>query len=321
MSADPALRVIDSHTGGEPTRVVVSGGPDLGEGSLAERGRRLAGEFDWFRSSLVNEPRGNEAMVGALLCEPDEPDCAAAVIYFNNVGVLQGCVHGTIGVAVTLARMGRIWLGPHRIQTLSGVMTVNLQEHGRVTVTNVRSYRHLKDVEVEVPEWGTVRGDVAWGGNWFFLIDGQGPELRYDHIPALRDFGGKVRKALGDAGVTGPKGEEVDHIEVFGPPSDRTTADSRNFVLCPGLEYDRSPCGTGLSAKLACLSADDQLQDGEQWRQASILNTIFEGSVEAQNDGSVLPTITGTAFVTAEAELVIDPDDALRHGIAKGSVQ
>jgi 4-hydroxyproline epimerase len=273
MSKERRLRVIDSHTGGEPTRVVVEGGPDLGGGTVAELRERLAKDFDWVRSACVNEPRGHDALVGALLCEPSEPDCAAGVIFFNNVGVLHGCGHGTIGVAVTLARMGRISYGQHRIETSTGVVTVDLQEHGQVTVSNVRSYRHAKDVEVTVPEWGEVRGDVAWGGNWFFLIDGQGPEIELANVEALTSFTWAVREALVREGINGADGMEIDHIEVFGPPTDRATADSRNFVLCPGKEYDRSPCGTGTSAKLACLYADGKLKEDEEWTQAGILNS------------------------------------------------
>ena len=312
MSGVQNLRVIDSHTAGEPTRVVVEGGPDLGEGSVAEKRERLAAQHDWLRSACVNEPRGYDAMVGALLCEPSEPGCVAGVIFFNNVGMLQGCVHGTIGVAVTLAYMGRILPGVHRIETPVGVVEVNLHKHGRVSVANVASYRHARQVMVDVPGWGTVSGDVAWGGNWFFLIKDQGPGVSAGNIAELTDFTWEVRKALARDGITGRDGGEIDHIEVFGPPADPVLADSRNFVLCPGREYDRSPCGTGTSAKLACLHADGELPPGQTWRQASILNTVFEGTVERLDDGSVIPRISGSAWVNSEATLILDPQDPFR---------
>ena len=254
-------------------------------------------------------------MVGAILCEPREPDCAAGVIFCNNVGYLHGCVHGTIGVAVTLARLGRIWPGRHRLETTVGVVEVELHEQGRVTVTNVPSYRHAHRVEVDVPRWGLVTGDVAWGGNWFFLVDRQGPEVCYSNIEALTDFAWAVRQQLEHDGVTGRDGGEIDHIELFGPPADPAAADSRNFVLCPGREYDRSPCGTGTSAKLACLHADGVLVPGQTWRQASILDTVFEGSVEPGGDGVVIPTVSGSAWVNGECELILDPADPLRHGV------
>lgn len=319
MSGVQNLRVIDSHTAGEPTRVVVEGGPDLGEGSVAEKRERLAAQHDWLRSACVNEPRGYDAMVGALLCEPSEPGCVAGVIFFNNVGMLQGCVHGTIGVAVTLAYMGRILPGVHRIETPVGVVEVNLHKHGRVSVANVASYRHARQVMVDVPGWGTVSGDVAWGGNWFFLIKDQGPGVSAGNIAELTDFTWEVRKALARDGITGRDGGEIDHIEVFGPPADPVLADSRNFVLCPGREYDRSPCGTGTSAKLACLHADGELQPGQTWRQASILNTVFEGTVERLDDGSVIPRISGSAWVNSEATLILDPQDPFRFGVGTAS--
>ena len=319
MSGVQNLRVIDSHTAGEPTRVVVEGGPDLGEGSVAEKRERLAAQHDWLRSACVNVPRGYDAMVGALLCEPSEPGCVAGVIFFNNVGMLQGCVHGTIGVAVTLAYMGRILPGVHRIETPVGVVEVNLHKHGRVSVANVASYRHARQVMVDVPGWGTVSGDVAWGGNWFFLIKDQGPGVSAGNIAELTDFTWEVRKALARDGITGRDGGEIDHIEVFGPPADPVLADSRNFVLCPGREYDRSPCGTGTSAKLACLHADGELPPGQTWRQASILNTVFEGTVERLDDGSVIPRISGSAWVNSEATLILDPQDPFRFGVGTAS--
>ena len=315
MRNEVRLRVVDSHTGGEPTRVLVSGGPDLGGGSVAAQKERFEKEFDWVRSACVNEPRGHEAMVGAMLCEPNEANCAAGVIFFNNVGCLHGCVHGTIGVTVTLAHLGRIWPGQHRIETPVGVVTVDLQDHGRVTVANVPSYRLAKGLVVEVPGWGMVKGDVAWGGNWFFLIENQGPEVAIGQLEELTDFTRAVRRELERAGVTGADGALIDHVEVFGPPADPEVADSRNFVLCPGKAFDRSPCGTGVSAKLACLHADGKLAAGEVWRQASILDTVFEGSVEPQDDGRVIPRVTGSAHVNGEAELILDPDDPFRYGI------
>lgn len=318
MRGEVRLRVVDSHTGGEPTRVVVSGGPDLGGGSLMEQRGRLEEEFDWLRSACVTEPRGHDAMVGALLCRPTEPDCAAAVVFFNNVGYLPSCVHGTIGVAVILAHLGRIWPGQHRIETPVGVVTVDVLDHGRVTVGNVPSYRHATNVAVEVPGWGEVTGDVAWGGNWFFLIEHQGPEVRIGNLEALTEFSWAVRRELERDGVTGADGEVIDHIEVFGPPGDPAVADGRNFVLCPGKQYDRSPCGTGTSAKLACMYADGKLAAGEVWRQASILDTVFEGTVEPQADGRVIPRVTGSAHVNGEAELILSPDDPFRYGIPGG---
>jgi 4-hydroxyproline epimerase len=312
---NPSLRIIDSHTGGEPTRVVISGAPDLGAGTMAEKAEILRRDHDWLRASVCNEPRGHEAMVGALLCEAQAPDCLCGVIFFNNVSNLGMCIHGTIGVMTTLAHMGRITAGAHRLDTPVGVVTATLHEDGRVEVENVPSRRTSTAVAVEVPGWGTVTGDVAWGGNWFFLIDRQGPEVRPENIAALTDFTWAVRQALETAGVVGEDGGCVDHIESFGPPTDNSTSDSRNFVLCPGKAYDRSPCGTGTSAKLACLHADGKLRAGEVWRQAGIVGSVFEGSFTVLTDGAILPRVSGRAWVNGESVYHFDPQDPFRHGI------
>jgi len=307
------VRVIDSHTGGEPTRLVVSGGPDLGTGSLAGRVERFRNKHDDFRSAVVNEPRGSDVMVGALLCDPLDSASAAGVIFFNNVGYLGMCGHGTIGLVATLAYMKRIGPGAHKIETPVGTVTAILHESGEVTVNNVASYRSAADVSVDVPGYGKVRGDVAWGGNWFFLLRNHAMELTLRNVDELTAFTWAIRQALRDHGIAGADGEEIDHIELYGP-SQLPGVDSRNFVLCPGKAYDRSPCGTGTSAKLACLYADGKIREGQTWKQESIVGSVFEGSVKVQ-DGKVHPSIKGAAFVNAEAELVLDPRDPLCMGI------
>ncbi len=309
------VQVIDSHTGGEPTRVVVSGGPDLGRGSLAERRERFRAHFDPFRSAVVNEPRGSDVVVGALLCEPAEPGCAAGVVFFNNVGVLNMCGHGTIGLAVTLAHLGRVGKGTHRLDTPVGVVAFDYDGGSRVTVENVPSYRHAPGVSVAVEGAGKVTGDVAWGGNWFFLVADHGQELDLANVERLTDFTWRIRRALERDGVTGAAGGHIDHIELFGPPRDPANH-SRNFVLCPGGAYDRSPCGTGTSAKLACLFADGKLREGDVWRQESIVGSVFEGTCRSDNNG-IIPRVTGTAFVNAEATLLLDENDPFCWGIRR----
>ena len=307
------VRVVDSHTGGEPTRLVVSGGPDLGTGSLADRLERFRSKHDDFRSAVVNEPRGSDVVVGALLCDPLDSASAAGVIFFNNVGYLGMCGHGTIGLVATLAYMKRIGPGEHKIETPVGTVSAILHEGGEVTVNNVASYRSAADVAVDVPGYGKVRGDVAWGGNWFFLVRQHAMELTLRNIDALTNFTWAIRQALRDNGIAGADGKEIDHVELYGP-SQLPGVDSRNFVLCPGKAYDRSPCGTGTSAKLACLYADGKIRQGQTWKQESIVGSVFEGSVKVR-DGKVYPSIKGSAFVNAEAELVLDPRDPLCMGI------
>jgi 4-hydroxyproline epimerase len=305
------LQVIDSHTGGEPTRAVIEGFPDLGGGPLAERLERFKNEFDHYRSAIVNEPRGSDVIVGALLCEPVDAGCAAGVIFFNNVGYLGMCGHGTIGVVVTLAYLGKIAPGDHRLETPVGTVGVHLHESGAVTIKNVPSYRLAKDVRVELPG-GAVFGDVAWGGNWFFLVKEHGLRLELDNLEQLTDFTWQIRQALPAQGVTGADGAEIDHIELFAPSPNGM--DSRNFVLCPGKAYDRSPCGTGTSAKLAGLYADGLLRPGQHWRQESIVGSVFAGEVEIV-DGQIIPVITGTAHICAESALILDENDLFCWGI------
>jgi 4-hydroxyproline epimerase len=309
----PRISVIDSHTGGEPTRVVVDGGPDLGHGSMAERLAQFRAHFDDFRRAVVNEPRGSDVLVGALLCEPADPGSAAGVLFFNNVGYLGMCGHGTIGVAVTLAHLGRIQPGMHRLETPVGVVEFVYGGGNTVTVENVPSYRHRASVQVLVEGVGLVTGDVAWGGNWFFLVSEHGQELVLENVERLTDFTWRIRQALEKNGITGAGGQEIDHIELFGPPRD-PTAHSRNFVLCPGKAYDRSPCGTGTSAKLACLFADGKLKEGQVWRQESIVGSVFEGTVRVAGE-QIIPRITGSAYVQSEATLILDPNDPFRTGI------
>src|SRR5260370_23410475 len=303
------VHVVDSHTGGEPTRSIVSGGPVLSSDSIALRSEEFEAKYDFLRRALVNEPRGSEVVVGALLCEPVNPGSAAGAIFFNNVGYLGMCVHGTIGLVATLSYLGRIGGGEHKIDTRVGTVSATLLETGEIFVANVPSQRTAKCVAIHVPGYGTVRGDVAWGGNWFFLVNEHSFDLLIDNIEELTQFTWAVRQALERKGIKATDGQEIDHIELFSP-SQIPGVNSKNFVLCPGKAYDRSPCGTGTSAKLACLYADGKLREGQVWKQESIVGSMFEGTV-AVRDGKLYPSIKGSAFVKAESDLVLDPRDPL----------
>ncbi len=305
------IQIIDSHTGGEPTRIVISGGPDLGRGTVAEQLKVFCEQHDRFRSAVVNEPRGSDVLVGAMLVEPADKSCVTGVIFFNNVGPLQMCGHGTIGLVVTLAHLGRIRPGEHRIETCVGVVTATLHDDGSVSVSNVPSYRKVKGAAVDVAGAGRIRGDVAWGGNWFFLVEEHGEELALKNVERLTDLSWRIRQAVNAQGFP-----EVDHVELFGPPQTKG-GHSRNFVLCPGKAYDRSPCGTGTSAKLACLAADGKLAEGHAWVQESIIGSAFTGRFKWVNreKGEVVPIITGTAFVNAEATLLLEDKDPFCWGI------
>ena len=307
------ISVIDTHTGGEPTRVVISGGPDLGPGSMAERLAVFRDRHDAFRSAIVGEPRGSDVLVGAILLPPVDSSSAAGVIFYNNVGYLGMCGHGTIGVAVALAHLGRIGPGSHQLETPVGTVAVSLESRNLVTIDNVPSYRLIKGAKVDVPGLRAYTGDVAWGGNWFFLVHEHGESLNVANVDRLTDVTWRIRQALVANRITGAAGAEIDHIELYGPPT-VSQADSKCFVLCPGKAYDRSPCGTGTSAKIACLFADGKLGEREIWRQESIIGSVFEAWAVKAGEG-VRPQIRGSAYVNAESTFIVDPDDPFAFGI------
>ncbi len=309
------MHVIDSHTGGEPTRVILDGGPDLGTGPLAERARKLAKEHEAFYLSVMREPRGQPAMVGALLVEPEDTTCVTGVIYFDMGAVLGMCGHGTIGLAVTLAHLGRIGPGRHRIETPAGVVEVDLIDANTVTVTNIESRRVHKQVALDVPGHGVFTGDVAYGGNWFFILDPSPLPVNTGNISALTAAGIAIRNAANAAGVGGENGEPIDHV-IFQGPAPQKDVHSRNFVLCPDDTYDRSPCGTGSSARLACLAAENRLKPGEEIVQHSVIGSPYRLSYQSGANGGVIPSITGQAFVTAQSTILFEPGDPFKDGIA-----
>ena len=304
MKSAARVQVIDSHTGGEPTRVVIAGGPDLGGGTVTEQLAVFRERHDDFRRAVITEPRGSDVIVGALLVEPADASCVAGVIFFDNVCCIGMCGHGAIGLIITLAHLGRIGVGDHRIETPVGIITATLHADDSVSVANVPSHRKAKAEGIDVPGAGRITGDVAYGGNWFFLIDEHGQSLERANVDALTDFAWRVRHAVNAQGFP-----EVDHIILY--------QGARNFVLCPGKAYDRSPCGTGTSARLACLAADGLLAEGEVRVQESIVGSTFRGSYRwlDRAAGTIAPTITGAAHITAEATLLFDDRDPFRHGI------
>ena len=338
---------LDTHTGGEPTRLITSLPFDLGTGSVADKLSTLKKDHDDLRRTVLLEPRGSDVLVGAYLVPPADPTCQFGVIYFNNVGYLGMCGHGTIGLIASLAYMGKVTPGVIRVETPVGVVEAtlhapslrgasdserrsNLQFNGqeiasgkvqerprndeqypnKVSVQNIPAYRHLNHVSVTV-DGKTVHGDVAWGGNWFFLVHDHGMDVNMSNLEALTDFSWRVREQLTANGITGANGAEIDHVELFASTPE---ADSKSFVLCPGKAYDRSPCGTGTSAKLACLYGDGKLQVGQTWKQQSVVGSIFEGSIQLDGD-KIIPTITGEAWVMSEGTILVDERDPFGKGI------
>lgn len=306
------IHVIDSHTEGEPTRLVLDGFPDLGNGGMAERLALLRDEYDDWRKAVILEPRGNDILVGALLCSPQNPKATAGVIFFNNEGYLGMCGHGTIGLMASLHYLGLAAVGEHLVETPVGDVTTIIHEDGSVSIKNVPSYRYRHNVVVEVPELGPVTGDIAWGGNWFFLVNQTFTDIKLDQVQALSEISLAIMRALEANHITGKDGQQIDHIELFQP---HASADSQNFVMCPGGAYDRSPCGTGTSAKLACLAADGKLAEGDVWQQASVIGSLFQGSYERVDADVIIPTIRGNAYICADNTLLIDANDPFKWGI------
>lgn len=307
------MRAIDSHTGGQPTRVIIDGGPALGDGSLKDQLECLAQKHDDFRRRTILQPKCSEEMVGALLCQSPNPDCAAGVIFFNNAGYLGMCGHGMIGVAVTLAYLGRLPPGTHLIDTPSGIVRVELRSANEVRVENIPSFRLHKDVGLWVDGVGKVRGSVAWGGNWFFLTEKCPVEFSRDNIPEMTRAASAIKRALVENEIFGAERAEIDHVEFFATSTDAEVS-SRNFVLCPGLAYDRSPCGTGTSAKIACLAEDGLLEPGEEWVQESIMGSRFIGSYHLNEDGQIIPSITGSAHIMGDVKLIEQKGDPFAQG-------
>lgn len=315
-----SVEVVDSHTEGEPTRVVISGWPQPEGNTMLERREALRRDFDELRRGVVCEPRGHDAIVGALLTPPVNADSTAGVIFFNDVGYLGMCGHGLIGVTRTLEFLGRMKPGRIRIDTPVGTVGAELASDGMVTIENVPSRRHAADVEVTVPGVGVVKGDVSWGGNWFFITELAEPALELANRVELTRVTTAIRDALIAQGITGVDGALIDHIELGGAAT-RSDADSRNFVLCPGAAYDRSPCGTGTSAKMAALHARGELAIGERYRQESITGSLFTGWLERRDNGgeeTLVPFIRGSAYVTSRATLRFDPADPFRFGFPEG---
>ncbi|MCE9559986.1 MAG: proline racemase family protein [Armatimonadetes bacterium] len=306
-----SVEYIDSHTGGEPTRVIVSCIPVLVGNTIAEKAADFAQNHSDLRRALVCEPRGSEVLVGALLLETHDPTCDVGVIFFNNVGVLGMCGHGTIGLAETVEHLGRISTAKFRMDTPVGSVEVRRSAKGQVSLENIASRRKSTGVRVTLLDGTVVTGDIAYGGNWFFLVSDHGRNLCMERVQELTEYTMEIRNTLAAQGITGDGNAEIDHVELFAPSEN---ADSKNFVLCPGRAYDRSPCGTGTSAKLACLYADGKIQPGQIWRQESITGSIFEGCVSVIG-GEVIPTIRGQAFVTGQGTLFLDSDDPFCWGI------
>ena len=308
------MRVVDSHTEGEPTRVVVDGWPQPRGATMAERRDDLRVNYDHLRRAVVCEPRGHDAIVGALLTPPVETGSAAGIVFFNNGTYLGMCGHGLIGVVRTLEYLGRLGTGKSYFDTPVGTVSAELSADGRVCIDATPATLHASDVAIDVPGYGRIVGDVAWGGNWFFITHASEVPVDMAHLVELSRFTQAIQDAIRAQGITGADGGDIDHIEISAPP-EREDAHSRNFVLCSGGAYDRSPCGTGTAAKMASLHARGALDFGEEWRQEGIAGGMFTGWLTQGDAGELMPHVRGSAYITGDAMLRFQPRDPFRFGI------
>jgi 4-hydroxyproline epimerase len=313
----PRLRVIDSHTIGEPTRVVIDeslvAGLDLGMGSVRERRDRFRDRYDHVRSALVGDPRGTNAMVGVILVPPADPSCRFGAFCVNRVGYLDMCGHATIGLAVTLGSQRIIEPGSFRLETPAGVVGVMWHGGGAASFECVPPRRIAKGLALACDDGSRVTGDVATSGLWFFICRDHGLAVEPAAIPALTERAWSIRRALEARGITGDGGEVIDHVVLLGPPHEPGN-DGRAFVLCPDGAFDRSPCGTGTSALVGCLLDDGILAEGRTWRQESVLGGVYEARIRREQ-GVAVPTVRGRAWLTAETTLHFAADDPYRIGL------
>lgn len=327
------LQAVDSHTAGEPTRIVTGGLPPVAGATMAERRAALQRDHDELRRALVLEPRGHDAIVLALLQPPCAPGAHLGVVFANDVGYLGMCGHGAIGVATVAVATGMVpAVEPVTevvLDTPAGVVPCRVAVVGgrprSVTITNVPSFLFRQRVVVPVHGFGKVAADVAWGGNWFAFVEADqlGLVVERSHVPVLLQAAVAIREALVREGVRGRHPEHaaeaiIDHVKLFAP-LDGAEPGARALTLCPGAAWDRSPCGTGTSAKLAVLHAKGELEPGRWFRSESVLGTAFRARIvrTATVGGlpAVVPEIEGSAWITGFPTFVLDPDDPCRFGI------
>jgi proline racemase len=327
------LQAVDSHTAGEPTRIVTGGLPPVAGATMAEKRAALRIRHDALRRALVHEPRGHDAIVVAYLVPPCHPDAHAGVVFCNDVGYLGMCGHGAIGVATVLVGMGMVPAQEPEtrvvLDTPAGLVPCRVAvSNGRaraVTITNVPSFQFRQRAIAAVPGFGKVAADIAWGGNWFAFVEAAQLGLHVDkaHLPQLLPAAIAVREALAANGVRGvhpESGEEqlVDHVKLF-DALEGPTPGARAMTLCPGTAYDRSPCGTGTSAKLAVLHSKGELGVGEWFTSESVIGTRFRARIAATTQvgqfAAIVPEIEGAAYVTGLQTFVLDPEDPCVHGL------
>ncbi|RWP63420.1 MAG: 4-hydroxyproline epimerase [Mesorhizobium sp.] len=321
---------IDGHTCGNPVRLVAGGGPLLNGATMMERRAHFLAEYDWIRTGLMFEPRGHDVMSGSILYPPTRPDCDVAILFIETSGCLPMCGHGTIGTVTMAIEHGLVkpkTPGLLRLDTPAGLVTAEYKQVGdyveEVRITNVPSFLHAEGLTVECPQLGEISVDVAYGGNFYAIVE---PQKTYrdmaDHSAGdLIAWSPVVRQRLNEKyAFVHPENPGIDrlsHILWTGAPTD-SQADARNAVFYGDKAIDRSPCGTGTSARMAQLHAKGKLGTGDEFVHESIIGSLFKGRVEKEvtvaGKPAIIPSIGGWARMTGLNTIFIDDRDPFAHG-------
>lgn len=321
---------VDGHTCGNPVRMVVGGGPDLKGATMSEKRDHFLRDYDWIRTALMFEPRGHDMMSGSILYPPTRPDCDMAILFIETSGCLPMCGHGTIGTVTMALEQGQVkpkTPGLLRLDTPAGLVEAHYREEGgRITsvkLINVPSYLAVRDLELEVEGLGRLVVDVSYGGNFYAIVD---PQANFTGVEAVQPsdilrWSPKVRVAVNKAvELVHPENPAIRgcrHVLWAGKPT-VPGATARNAVFYGDKAIDRSPCGTGTSARLAQWAARGRLKPGEDFVHESIIGSLFTGRIEAEttvgNHPAIVPSIEGWAVMTGLNTIFVDDHDPFKHG-------
>jgi len=327
MKFDRFFTVIDSHTAGHPTRIVVGGLPKVRGGSVAQKRDYIKSKMDYIRTLLCNEPRGHSCMYGAFLVEPSSEDADFGVIFFSTASYDDMCGHGTIGVATVLTEMNMVRREEPTtevtFETPAGLVRVETKVVGgkvkSVSFVNVPAFLYKKDISIDVPGYGEVKGDVAFGGNWFFYVNAKeiGVRVRSENVDALARAGIAIKNEFNkEFDLVHPTNPNISRkllaTSIIDIPVKNKNADQNNIVV-EGKWVDRSPCGTGTSGRMAVLFAKNKLGLNEDFVNESITGETFRGRLIGETKvgeyPAVVPEITGNAYITGFNHIILDPDD------------
>lgn len=331
------IKVIDSHTMGEPTRIIYDGFPKLKGNTMMEKKNDLMEHYDFLRTALMLEPRGHRDMFGALLTEPVHEEAHFGVIFLESNGCLNMCGHGSIGAAAMIVETGMVEVKEPYTEVVldapSGIIRTKVHvvegKAVEVSILNVPAFLYQQNQEIDVPGWGKIPFDISFGGSFFALVDTEkiGLSLEIENVNRITELGmALLDRMKEEVEVKHPYLDitTVDLVEFYGP-SKNTEANMKNCVIFGNAQVDRSPCGTGTSAKIATLYTKGELKIGQEFVYESITGSLFRGEVtkEVEVGGykAVIPQITGSAYITGINQYIIDEKDPLAYGFLLGSTK